>query len=429
MTPTVSDIQNKVGSVPAASNVGETREGINVLDLLIVLAGRKKWIASVTAIATALVVAIVLVLPNRYTATAKILPPQQSQSVSSALAGQLAGLGAVGAIAGGNLGLKNPSDIYVGMLKSRTVEDALIRRFGLVKVYRDRRVSDAEKDLEKASAISSSKEGFISISVEDKDGRRAAAVANAYVEELRSLMQRVAVTEAGQRRLFFEQQVNQARNSLASAEDALKEVQQKTGMIQLDGQAKAIIESVVELRAKIAAKEVQVQAMRSFATSQNPDYAIANQELSGLRAQLARMESQQSGGVGDVAIPTGSMPQAGLEYLRRVRDVKYYESIYEMLAKQHEAAKLDEARQGAVVQVVDPAVEPDAKSSPRRGLLIGIAGIVALLGSCLWVVLAESLKRLREVEPEQARRLTLLKHVFLSRSPRIGRREEHNVGR
>ncbi len=386
-------------------------EGINVLDVLIVLAERKGWIAKATVGFTLLVTIVVFLLPNRYTATAKILPPQQNQSLSASMMGQLAGLGALGALAGGNLGLKNPNDLYVGMLKSRTVEDALIQRFDLQKVYWDKRVSDAQKDLEKASDIAASKEGFITIAVEDKDKKRSAEMANAYVEELRKLMKHVAVTEAGQRRIFFEGQVSQAKDNLAKAEDALREMQQKTGVILIDGQAKGMVDSVIRMKAQIAATEVQIQSMKSFETDQNPDVVLANQQLTGLREQLAKLQRQQNAGDGDLQIPTNSMPKLGLEYVRLFRDVKYQESLFELLSKQYELAKLDEAK-GAVIQVVDPAVEADKKSSPKRGLIIGIAVFLGLLGSSLWVLLMESLRRIREVEPEQAERLMVLKSLL-----------------
>jgi capsule polysaccharide export protein KpsE/RkpR len=207
------------------------------------------------------------------------------------------------------------------MLKSQTVEDALVRRFDLVKVYHVGRISDAERSLEAASSIGTSKEGLISIAVEDLNKQLAASIANGYVEELKNLMQRVAVTEAGQRRVFFEQQVEAAKKSLAQAEQALRATQEKTGVIQLDGQAKAIIESVVTLRARMAAKQVQVDAMKAFATDQNPDLILANQELAGMRRQLSKMESQQSTSGDSVAIPTGNVPESGLEYVRRLRKV------------------------------------------------------------------------------------------------------------
>src|SRR3954471_2922497 len=310
---------------PRASSIGELRpqpvaaadDEIDLLDLLIVLAKRKRLILTVTAASAIIALVVSLLLPNRYSATTRILPPQQSQSASSMLLTQLAGggMGPLAALAGGSLGLKNPSDIYLGILKSRTIQDALIAKFDLMRVYRDKHPSDARKDLEKYSDIISEKEGLISVSVEDKDPKRAAAMANAYVEEMRNVTRHLALSEASQRRLFFEQQVQQAREDLSNAEVALKETQQKTGMIQLDSQARATIEAIGQLRAQIAAKEVQLQAMRSFATEQNPDTILAHQQLVGLRTELSKLENQQGTTIeGDPVLSTGKIPGAGLEY-------------------------------------------------------------------------------------------------------------------
>jgi len=182
----------------------------------------------------------------------------------------------------------------------------------------------------------------------------------------------------------------------------LKETEQKTGLIQLDGQAKAIIESVVKLRALMAAKEVELHAMRLFSTEQNPDVQLGEQQLSGLRAQLALLEKQSAGpadGLGDVQVPTGSVPEAGLQYVRKLRDVKYAETLFELLAKQYEAARLDEAKTAAVIQVLDPAVEPDRKSSPRRSLIVALAALLGLFSSCMYGLIADAVHRMR-LEPE-----------------------------
>jgi tyrosine-protein kinase Etk/Wzc len=385
------------GLRPAASAVpGEPYES-RVLDLLILLSRRKPIILRTTLAAALLAVIVSLLLPNRYTATTNILPPQQNQSLAAAMVGQLGALGPMAAMAQKDLGLKNPNDLYVGMLRSRTAEDALIRRFDLLQVYREKRMSDARKDLENASSIVLGKEGFISISVEDKDRSRAPQIANAYVEQLRQLTQDLAVTEAGQRRIFFERQLELAKNHLADAEQALKQTEQKTGLIQLDGQAKAIIESVVKLRALIAAKEVELHAMRLFSTEQNPDVLLRERQLSGLRAQLALLEKQSGGpggNSGNVQVPAGNVPEAGLQYVRKLRDVKYAETIFELLAKQYEAARLDEAKTAAVIQVLDPAIEPDRKSSPPRTLIVTIVTLLGFFGSVLYVLSTEALGRM-----------------------------------
>jgi uncharacterized protein involved in exopolysaccharide biosynthesis len=375
---------------------------LRLLDLLIVLSRRRRLILRTTLAAAAVGTVVALLWPNRYTATATLLPPQQSQSLAAAMIGQLGALGPVAAMAQKDLGLKNPNDLYVGMLRSRTTEDALIGRFDLLRVYRDRKMSDARRDLEKASEIAVGKEGFIRISVEDESRARAPQMANAYVDQLRQLTQTLAVTEAGQRRLFFEGQLEQAKDNLADAEQALKETEQKTGLIQLDGQAKAIVDAVIKLRALIAAKEVELHARRLFSTEENPDVRLGEEQLSGLREQLAQLEKRNAI-PGDVEVPTGSVPEAGLQYVRRLREVKYAETLFEMLAKQYEAARLDEARTAAVIQVLDPAIEPDRKSSPRRGLIIFAAMSLGLLGAVGYTIAAAAWMELRTDPGTQSR--------------------------
>jgi tyrosine-protein kinase Etk/Wzc len=392
---------------PAESAVRGQPGEAQVLDLLIILSRRKHIILRTTLGAAVLAFGFSLCLPNRYTATASILPPQQVPSLAAAMAGQLGALGPMAALAQKDLGLKNPNDIYVGMLRSRTAEDALIGRFDLLRVYRVKRMSDARRKLENNSSIVLSKEGFVTISVEDKDRNRAPQIANAYVEQLRKLTQDLAVTEAGQRRLFFERQLELARNNLADAEQALKQTEQSTGVIQLDGQAKAIIESVVKLRALMAAKEVELHAMRLFSTEQNPDVMLAEQKLSGLRTQLALLE-KQSGEPGEVQVPAGNVPEAGLQYVRKLRDLKYSEAIFDLLAKQYEAARLDEARTAAVIQVLDPAIAPDRKSSPQRTLIVVIVTMLGFFGSVGYVFSIEVLRRLHS-DPAAHGRLAMLK--------------------
>lgn len=381
------------------------------LDVLIILAKRKKMIAYFTLGITLLAAIVSLLIPKTFTATTRVLPPQQSQSSAFAM---LAQMNPLAASLGRDLGLKNPGDLYVAMIKSRTVADNLINQFDLRKVYDKKTYEDARKKLANRSDVRATKEGIIEISVDDREPGRAAQVANAYVVELQKLSQSLAVTEASQRRLFFEQQLVSAKDSLTEAEVALKETQEKTGLIQLDGQAKAIIESAAVLRAQIAAKEIQLQRMRLFATPQNPDLQGTEQELSGLRAQLSIVERKAGGGNGDIQVATSRVPAAGLEFIRRLRDVKYRETMFELLAKQFEAAKLDEAKNSAVIQVLDIAVEPEQKSQPKRWLIVLISAFVSFLLSIIGALAQESFERLRS-DPEGATRLLLFREYLTRR--------------
>jgi tyrosine-protein kinase Etk/Wzc len=385
---------------------------ISLLDLLIVLARRRRDLLTGTAAAAALAAIVSFLLPNRFTATTVILPPQQNSSSAAMLLGQLGAANPLASLAGGSLGLKNPNDLQVAMLKSRTVEDAMIDRFNLIALYREKRRSDGRKAFEKYVDIENGlKDGLIRISVTDKNPARAAEMANAYVEEYKKLSATIAVTEASQRRLFFEQQLVQAKENLANAEEALKQTEQKTGLIQLDGQARAVIESVAQLRGQVAAKEVQIRAMRQFASEENPDLQVAEQELAGLQSQVERMGSRSGSSSGDFLMPKGSVPAAGLDYVRKLRDVKYNETIFELLAKQFEIAKIDEARQGSVVQVVDKAIVPDKKSSPLRLLIVACCTAAGFVLAVFWVLFSEALRMARK-DPSQREQLDALARSF-----------------
>jgi tyrosine-protein kinase Etk/Wzc len=375
----------------------KAEDEISLLELLTIIAERKRTVLWITGLFAIVSIVISLLLPKWYTATVTLLPPQQNSSLSAAMASQLGNLGGLASLAGGSLGLKNPNDMFVGMLKSRTVEDAMIQKFGLMQEYHQRYLSDARKVFEHHVTVDGSgKDALIHISVEARDPNRAAELANSYVDQFRKLSEHLAITEASQRRLFFEQQLEQAKDSLANAEESLKETEQKTGLIQLDSQARALIESAAGLRAQIAAKEVQIQSLRTYATSENAQLVQAEQELEGLRAQLAKLGGSEEGADEGLLVPRGKVPGAGLEYVRKLRDVKYYETIFDILARQFEAAKLDEAKQGAVVQVVDAAIPPDKKSSPKRSLIVSVATAAGFVIGIVIVLLQSGFERLKK---------------------------------
>jgi tyrosine-protein kinase Etk/Wzc len=380
-------------------------ERISALDVLVILAERRRLLLTVTASFTIVALLISLVLPKRYTAKTTIMPPQQNSSMASALTSQLGNLNAMATLAGGNLNLKNPNDMYVAMFRTQAIEDAMIRRYELMSEYRSTYMSDARKTFEKRFDVEGGgKDGLIHIAVEDKDPKHAAEMASGYVDEFRLFSQKLAITEASQRRMFFEQQLQQTKDKLADAEETLKATEQTGGMIQLDSQARALIESAASLRAQIAAKEVQLEGMRSYATGENANVVETQHELDGLHAELAKLVGNKDDPNGGLLPPKGVMAQTGLEYVRKLRDVKYYETIFDILARQFEVAKLDEAKEGALIQVVDPATVPDRKSFPKRGLITITGFVVGLLVGILVAFGQEKLARLRQ-DPESNAKL------------------------
>ncbi len=371
-------------------------EKISFLDLLLVIVKHKKLVLALP-LAVAIVTAIVSsLMPNIYTATAKILPPQQNQSVMPIALGQL---GALAGSAGSALGLKNPNDLYIGMLKSRSVADALIERFDLNKRYGQQHQSSTRAMLDTNVSITSGKDNLITIEYDDKDPKFAAAMANGYVDELAKLTQVLAVTEASKRRLFFERQFQQAKENLVKAEIAARSGLDQSGVVKVDEQGRAMIETTARLRGQMTVKEVQIGAMRSFAAENNPELRLAEQELESMKRELGKIE-----GEGTFRPSAKGSSGRGMDNLRLLRDVRYNEVVYELLARQYEVAKIEEAKDSAVVQVLDRAVEPDRKSRPKRAQLVVFLALVALFVAILWAFAVESLsKSLRD--PQQARRV------------------------
>jgi uncharacterized protein involved in exopolysaccharide biosynthesis len=382
-------------------------EDLHFPELLLILAKRKSFIIKFVAAAGLLAVVASLLLRNTYTAETKVMPPQQNQPMSTTA--MLSQLGPLAALAGQSLGLRTPSDLYVSMLRSDTVADAIIDRFSLMNLYNKKRRVDTRKELERNTLIVAGKDGVISVSVDDRQSylfsrattsdvsqQRAADMANAYVDELEKLTRTLAVTEAGKRRAFFERETKMAMDDLANAEQSLKETQEKTGLILLEPQSRAMIDALTSLRARVAAQEVLVQSMRAFATSENPDLIRAQQELSALKDQVAHLEKGQ--GKASIAdVPVENVPTAGLEYLRKLREVKYREALFELLAKQYEAAKIDEARDALIVQQLDKATKPEKKSGPLRAVIVLSSIFLALLGAGFAAFFMERLERAKEI--------------------------------
>lgn len=382
------------------SNSADTPKAqeIGVIDLALVLAKNKRLVLGIPLIVAVGTLVVSLALPEIFRASTKLLPPQQSQSGAAALLSQIGGI--AGAAAGAT-GMKSQSDVYVGILKSRTIADRLINKYDLKKVYETKLQESARRILEDHTAITTSKEGLITIEVEDEDRRLATNLANDYTSQLLDLTKVLAVTDAAQRRLFFERQLEAAKDKLANAEIALKRGLDTQGVVSVDIESRALVETSARLRAQVSAKEIELRSMEAFVTSNNPDYRRVQEELSSLRQQLAKIESggQQNG----EHTGSGGNGQAGLQNIKLLREVKYHEMLYELLAKQYEFARLDEAKDPSVVQVLDPAVEPERKARPKRFLMILVAALISLFVSICWAFVKEAHQK-RTATPDGAKK-------------------------
>ena len=365
---------------------------INLLELLHVVVRRKMLIIKICTIAVVAAVAYSLTLPNIYSATAKVLPPQKEGGGGlSALLGQAGGL--AGLAAGG---LGGGSDLYVGILKSRSVADAVIQRLGLVQVYKAQNLEAARRGLEGAVKVQAGKDGIISIVAEDEDPKRSAQLANAFVDELARTTVRLNLSKAGTERMFLEKRLDIVKKDLKAAEEELKAFSQRNKIVQVDSQAKASIEGVARLKADLATKEVQLAVLRSNQTDQSSEVKAVLTGIRRLRGELGALTG--NGGVSE-SIPTiGNVPGVGLEYSRKLRELKIQEAIFEQLTKQYEVVKINEAKDSSSFQILDEAVVPVSKSKPRRSIIVILTAVGSLFVSVVLVFVQEFLAKLSDAD-------------------------------
>jgi len=396
--------------------VVNSEKEINLLRYLIILMKRKKIVIWGTVTSGVVMIVISLLLPKIYRAEARILPPQQSSSMASGqLLGQLTGSSGLSGLLG--LGATDQNDLYVGMLKSRTVLDYLVDSFSLIDVYSAKNKGKArEALLNNVQIVSDPKSNIVVIAVEDRDPQRAASLANGFVDGLKRLTKGLAITAASQRRLFFEDQLRETKESLSRAENEMETFQEQTGAMSIEEQAKAVIESIATLRAQAAAKEVELKVMRTYTTRRNPDVQKLEEELNGIKAELNKLE-KGSGSAYDPLVPTGRMPSVGTQYLRKLRDLKFDETLYELLSKQYELAKIDEANDVVLIQVVDEAVPPEDRIRPQRTQMVILGTMAGFFLSVISVFFIDYYLRVRE-DPDTVQQIETLKEYSSFRSRR-----------
>lgn len=369
----------------------ETQASVSLVSVLQALR-RKRRLASLVALSTFLVVsAIAFTLPATYTATAAFIPPQSSSGGLSSLASQLSSMG-VGA--GPMLGaVKNNGDLYVGMLGSHTIASKLVSRFHLMETYKVKKESKAIARLASHSKFEIGvRDGIVTIKVTDRSPQRACDLANGYMEELHNISDRLALSEAAQRRLFFEQQLAREKDHLADAEVALKQVQEKTGLVAPVGQTQVGLTTIAQTRAAIASRQVELAGLKFSATDQDPQVVQLHDEIVELQSQLAALQ-KGAGPSGSVDVPASKVPQVELEYVRQEREVKYHEALFEMISKQYEAARLDESHEAPMLQILDFATVPDTRSGPQRAIIIGMGLVLGLFLAVLFVLFADRSKK------------------------------------
>ncbi|MBS0595398.1 MAG: lipopolysaccharide biosynthesis protein [Proteobacteria bacterium] len=345
-------------------------DGVQLLDLLLPLLAHWKLLVFGSLAAGLLALGVAFIVPVTYTARTTMLPPQQQQS---GLTAALQSLGGLAGLAGAGGSLKSPADQYVALMQSVNATDRMVDQFDLMRVYKADYRFQARNALEAHTRITiGKKDGLITIEVDDHEAQRAADLANTYVEELKRLTSVLAVSEAQQRRAFFEKELKEARDNLAKAQKAL----QATGfdVAAMRAEPKAAAESYARLKAQITSAEVRAQVLRSTLADGAPELRQQLDELAALRSQLARLEAASEKG-------------EATDYISNYREFKYREALFELFARQYELARVDESREGALIQVVDPATTPEYKSKPKRALMAVGSTFVAFMLLAVFVLI------------------------------------------
>lgn len=355
--------------LPPTTDTAPPPYQVDVLDVAVTLAEHVRAIALTTILGTAAGITAAMLMTPIYTARVTLLPPQQQNATSSVISqlGSLAGLAGTGA------GIKNPVDQYVALLQSNAVADAIIKDFDLIDVYESDFQEDARKQLRKLVDVSAGKrDGIISIEVQDTDQKRAAAIANAHVEKLRVLTSQLAVSEAQQRRKFFEELLGQTRDKLTQAQLALQSSGFNEGA--LNAEPKSAAEAFAHARAELTAATVRLGTLRRNLADSAPEVLTAREQVAQLQAQLDRLES-------------AAKASNGVDYVTRYREFKYQETLFDLFSKQYEAARVDESREGSLIQVIDAATPPERRSSPKRTLLVLSAAACSFIAALAFFML------------------------------------------
>jgi tyrosine-protein kinase Etk/Wzc len=378
--------ENATSSAQAGMGDMQDDDEITLLDLLQVIVDNLRLLVLGPLVCGLAALGYSFTIPPTYTAKTQFLPPQQQQSSAASM---LASLGALGGLAGAATGIKSPADQYIAFMKSVSVQDALIERFKLVEKYEAKLKTDVRMALTGSVRIASGKDGLISIEVDDKDPKFAAELANAHVDELRSLLARLAVTEAQQRRMFFEKQLQISKENFTKADLALKSSGVSSSVLKTS--PASAVEAVARLKAGISVQEVKLGTMRNYLTESSPDFKQALSELASLKSQLAKAEKEE---------PASNDAS---DYVARFREFKYQESMFELFAKQFELAKVDESREGAVIQVLDIAEPPERKAKPKKAMIAVIASLASGFALLLFVFIRSALNNASQDEETKLR--------------------------
>ncbi len=376
---------------------------IDVYGIYLLLAKWRRFILRTVLLVCAVSTIVLLLLPNWYRASTSILPPEREASLSGLASSLLQGVGIMGGQEMVLPAFATPSNVYASILKSRTVVESVINRHGLKERYKCKKMDDAIKECLSHTKVKVGPEGIVTLSFEDTDSRRAADVANSFVELLNTINQEVNSARARNNRVFLGERLSSTRASLEQAEDTLRGFQEENKAISLDEQMKAQIQNVAELEGRLAMAEIELGLLQRTLTPGHPEIVRKQMEISEVRRKIQNLSVGVPGSedYGTLAVPFTQVPMLALQYGRLLRELKIQETLFRLLTEQYEHAKIQEVKDTPTIQILDAARPPDKKSRPKRLIILVIAGGLSLIFSVLFAAASEHLSRLKATRPEE----------------------------
>ncbi|MBQ7593378.1 MAG: hypothetical protein IJU48_03365 [Synergistaceae bacterium] len=376
---------------------------LSLLDIFNIVWRKKFFIIFITFISAVLSLWYAMTRDFTYRGECRILPPQGRGT--SGILSQFGGLADF-------VGLPNAAtsgQMMIGIIKGDSVVDNIIDKFNLMERYsNDIRLRVRAATIGNLETAEDNKSGIISIAFIDKEPKFAADVANAFVSELQKKLQEISLADAQQRRNFFENQLKQAQQELNDVESDMINYQQSKGVIALESQASALLASIASLRNRIAAKNVEISTLSSYAKRDNPRLKLLQSELDAMTKELRKLEEEQSRAdgrrrtqTGDLLSSIGDVPELGIEYQRYVRALQFATAKYEMMLRQYENARLSEANDLSTISIIDYATPPDYKYGPKRGRIVIMGTAMGLALSLFWSFLSEHFRAMRKARRER----------------------------
>jgi capsule polysaccharide export protein KpsE/RkpR len=418
-------LENLGGSSNHTDPANERADRERVVGKLRLLWNRRQIMIRVMGTGLVLSTLIAFVIPKRFVSTTRLMPPDDMNSGMALLAAAAGGKSGSGlgsnlqSVAGDLLGTKSSGALFVGILQSRTVQDDVINKFNLRKLYGDRLLEDARDDLGRNTVVSEDrKSGIISIFVTDKTPQRAAGMAREYVEELKAVLTQVNTSSAHRERVFLEERLAQVKQDLESAEKGFSEFASKNTAIDIQAQGKAMIEAGATLEGEMIAAETELQSLKQVYSDGNVRVRAMQARVDELRRQLDKLGGKFDSATGSngqddkLLYPSiRRLPLLGVNYADLYRSTKMQEAIFETLTQGYEIAKVEEAKETPSVKVIDPPNVPEKKSSPHRLLIILVGTLLPCLFVAMWILGNARWTEIDEQDPGKVFALEIFKTV------------------